>query len=359
MNKTFTFDDLLDIRSGDHELFFSGGGYSEIITLSNCEQWESKADALKKLFVQTLGVIPENIDTELNPEMVSEQQCDGYIKRKIMLNLTVDERIDTYLLIPDNLIEKAPAVLCLTPTTDIGKEQTIGNGTTEKDTDRAYALHLVKQGYITFTFDWDSAGTRQYPDLQPFDNAPFYKKYPHWSAIGKNIWDIEKAIDYLVGLAEVDSSRIASLGHSQGGGATIYAMAMDKRIKLGISSCGGFPMKMAKNPFNHARNQWWIGRPLLRPYCLTGKAFPADVHELLALCAPRPFLYIAALNDCQYSLEETDITKPALKNMETNVRKVYGLQDADEMFRVLLHSNGHSFIKEQRDVAYKFLDKYL
>ncbi|MCK5845190.1 MAG: acetylxylan esterase, partial [Victivallales bacterium] len=175
---------------------------------------------------------------------------------------------------PKNRSGKIPAALCLTPTTAIGKEQTIGNGITELDADRTYALHLVERGYATFTFDWDASGTRQYPGLEPFDNGPFYEKHPNWSAVGKNIWDIGKALDYLCSLDEVDSSRIASIGHSQGGGGTIYAMAMDERIKVGVSSCGGFPIRMDRNPYHEARNRWWIGRPALRPYFLTGKPVP-------------------------------------------------------------------------------------
>jgi len=359
MNKFFTFDDLLDIRTGDDELFFSGGGDSRIVSLETCEQWQIKAAALKELFIQTLGNIPDNIDAPLNPGIVTEEKCDGYLKQKIKYNVEPDERIDAYLLIPDDLQKKTPAVLCLTPTADIGKEQTIGNGTTDNDKDRAYALHLVKQGYITLTFDWDSSGTRQYSGLEPFDNAPFYEKHPEWSAVGKNLWDIKKAVDYLFTLDYVDTERIGSIGHSQGGGGTIYAMAMDSRIKVGVSSCGGFPLRMEKNPFSYARNRWWIGRPALRPYCLTGKPFPSDIHELLALCAPRPFLYIAALNDCKYSLDEKKLVKESLNNMSDNIRKIYAILKSEDNFEISLHCNGHSFVKEQRNIAYNFLNKHL
>lgn len=359
MHSKISFEDLLNIRTGTNDLFLSGGGISEIKALSNLEQWKEKANALKELFIQTLGNLPEHIDSPLNPKTISEEQCDGYIIKKITFNLQLKERIDAYLLIPNTIQDKTPAVICLTPTTDIGKEQTIGNGIKENDADRAYALHLVKRGYITFTFDWDSAGTRQYAGKIPFDNTPFYKKYPGWSAVGKNLWDIKKAVDYLISLEEVDSSRIGSIGHSQGGGGTIYAMAMDDRIKVGVSSCGGFPLRIDKNPYHEARNQWWIGRPALRPYCLTGKDFPCDVHELLALCAPRPFLYIAALNDCQYSLDEKDATEAILNNMNNNIKKIYKLYGAKDRFETILHCNGHSFKEDQRDSAYKFIDKYL
>ena len=159
MNGSLTFDDLLNIRLGENELFLSGGGKSVVAALDTIDVWRDKSAALKELFLQTLGVTPENIDTPLKPELVSEERCDSYIRRKVTYNVEVDERIDAYLLLPENPIsKKAPAVLCLTPTTSIGKEQTIGNGNDEGDADRSYALHLVKQGFATLTFDWDAAG---------------------------------------------------------------------------------------------------------------------------------------------------------------------------------------------------------
>ena len=43
MSIFFTFNDLLDIRTGNDELFFSGGGNSSIEPLTNIEQWQKKA----------------------------------------------------------------------------------------------------------------------------------------------------------------------------------------------------------------------------------------------------------------------------------------------------------------------------
>jgi hypothetical protein len=116
---------------------------------------------------------------------------------------------------------------------------------------------------------------------------------------------------------------------------------------------------MDRNPYHEARDSWWIGRPALRPYFLTGKQVPCDLHELLALCAPRPFLYIAALNDCQHSLEESDTTKIELENMAENIRSIYSLFGKKENFKTILHLEGHSFIQAHRDAAYKFLEAKL
>jgi len=117
---------------------------------------------------------------------------------------------------------------------------------------------------------------------------------------------------------------------------------------------------MSKNPFNSARTGWWVGRPLLRPYCLTGKNFPVDTHELLALGAPRAILLVSALNDCGYvSEEELESVRAAFDNLAENVGKVFSLFGAREKFQALFHTRGHSFPEEQREAAYAFLDTHL
>ena len=158
---------------------------------------------------------------------------------------------------------------------------------------------------------------------------------------------------------KLDLNRIGAAGHSQGGGITIDAMAVDDRIKAGVSNCGTWPLRLSKNPFNHARTGWWVGRPLLRPYCQAGKPFPIDMHECLALAAPRAIMNICALNDCMYTPEEESVTRAAFENLDGNVSRVFALTGIEDNFRNVLHLNGHSFLEEQRETAYAFLDEKL
>ena len=351
------FDDLLFMRKGGVNLTM-GQEPSRIEKICAPQEWQIKAEALKELFLQTLGQTP-TVSCPLSPQIIDETDCKDYIRRKVAYSLEPDERISAYVLIPKDMKEKAPAVLCIHPTTPLGKEQTIGNDPTEKGQDRAYALHLVRRGYITLAYDLLSAGKRCYPGLKAFDTAPFYIKHPRWSVRGKDLWDVGRAIDLLFTMNEVDTARIGSIGHSQGGGITIHAMALDKRIKAGVSSCGMWPDRISKNPFNQARSGWWVGRPLLRPYCRTGKPFPIDMHEHLALIAPRAIMISSALNDCMYTPEEENIIRPAFENMAENVAKIFSLLGAADNFKMSLHSHGHSFVKEQRERAYAFLDSQL
>lgn len=352
-----TFDDLLEIRSGGDGLTM-GGGPSHIATIDAVEAWETKADALRLIFRQTLGRGPAEV-SPLEAEVVSETGQGDHVKRSIAYNVGPDERIVADVLIPEGLNGRAPAVLCIHPTTPFGREQVIGNDRTEKGQDRAYALHLVRRGFITLAYDLLSANERKYEGLRDFDTAPFYEKFPEWSVRGKDLWDLSRAIDLLETIPEADAQRVGSIGHSQGGGITIHAMALEPRISAGVASCGDWPARFSKNPFNHARTGWWVGRPFLRPYCQAGKPFPIELHETLALAAPRAIMHITALNDFQYSLEETRLARPVLERMGCAVSSVFSLYGAAANYRQVLHEEGHGFAHEQRELAYGFLEKRL
>ena len=352
------FSDLCMIRKGGSEMTM-GAGETKIIPVVSRDEWEQKAEALRDLYLQTLGN-PPNEKFEVSPEIIEESSMDGYIKRKIAYNASPAERINGWMLLPENTgNEPLPAVLCIHQTTPYGKEQVIGDDLNPAGQNLAYALHLVKRGFITFAYDLLSAGTRRYPGLKDFDTAPFYEKYPAWSVRGKDISDVSCALDVMQAMPEIDPQRIGSIGHSQGGGITIEAMALDKRIKVGVSSCGMWPMKFSKNPFNNARTGWWVGRPLLRPFCLTGKQFPVQMHELLAMSAPRAFMNITALNDFGYTQEETDLTSLIFQNMEENIRKIYELYSSTNAFENVIHSDGHGFQADCREKAYCFMEKHL
>ena len=352
-----SFDDLLEIRRGGDGLTM-GGGASHIATIETVDEWEAKAEALRSIFRQTLGRGPSEA-CPLDAEVVSETSQGDHVKRSIAYSVGPDERIVADVLIPERLNGRAPAVLCIHPTTPFGREQVIGNDPSEKGKDRAYALHLARRGFVALAYDLLSANERKYEGLRDFDTAPFYRKNPEWSVRGKDLWDLSRAVDLLETIPEADAGRIGSIGHSQGGGITIHAMALEPRISAGVSSCGDWPVRFSKNPFNHARTGWWVGRPFLRPYCQAAKPFPIELHETLALAAPRAIMHITALNDFQYSSEETHLTRPVLASMGESVSRVFSLYGVKDNFRQVLHEEGHGFADAHREMAYAFLEKQL
>src|SRR5256714_1101297 len=123
------------------------------------------------------------------------------------------------------------------------------------------------------------------------------------AAIAAWAWGISRVIDYLLTLKEIDREKIAVVGHSRNGKASVLAAAFDERIALAIplqAGCGGTaPSRGTVGESGKAINDHfphWFNtnfkevndRPELLPF---------DQNDLVALCAPRPVLFSNAEED--------------------------------------------------------------
>lgn len=120
-----------------------------------------------------------------------------------------------------------------------------------------------------------------------------------WGAIGAWSYGLSRIVDYFEKDKDIDAKRVAIVGHSRLGKTVLWTGAVDQRIALVISSCSGeggaslsrrdygerisnltgvFPYWFAKNYKNFADKV---------------DQLPVDMHELIALIAPRP-VYITA-----------------------------------------------------------------
>lgn len=359
------YGDLCLIRKGTASMY-GGGSPTTLEPIVSADEWRRKAEALREIFRMTLGTPPPGLaECPLGLRIEGERDRGTVIERKVSYLLAPGERVNSLVLLPKGRPGPRPGVLTIHPTTELGKEQTVGRGATENGQvtpaarRRAYGLDLAERGYVTLSPDLLGAGERMFPGRRSFDNQPFIDAHPQWSGTGKDLHDLGRALDVLQAMPEVDASRLGSLGHSQGAGLTCYLAAVDSRVKVGVANCGAYPSRVQHNPFNHARTSWWTGRPALRAYILAGKPLPVDVHELLALAAPRPFLNIIALNDVGFGKEDEPLTRPAWASLRRNVRKIYALHGVEESFENLVHLDGHEFHEPMRAAAFAFVDRHL
>src|SRR5699024_1631668 len=66
--------------------------------------------------------------------------------------------------------------------------------------------------------------------------AKMHQDHPNWTGVGKLVWDGRRAIDLLFELPDIDTQRVAMMGHSLGGKISFYTAALDDRIKATIVS---------------------------------------------------------------------------------------------------------------------------
>lgn len=120
-----------------------------------------------------------------------------------------------------------------------------------------------------------------------------------WGTIAAWAWGGHRAVDYLTQARDIDTARIAVVGHSRGGKTSLWCGAQDPRIALTVSNCSGSSGAAAARgksgqdiaaitrefPHWFCRNYaGWGGREWKMPF---------DQHEVLALCAPR-LVYVAS-----------------------------------------------------------------
>jgi len=333
-------------------------------TFASPAAWAGQRAQIAQVLEVFLGR-PPSARPPLEAKVSGETRCEGYRRHTLTFQTEPGEFVPGFLLTPDQLRGRAPAVICPHQTTQEGKKEPAGLA----GNPRLHIAHrLAQRGYVTFTYDAACFGERHDPATNHYGDAiPFYRRHPHWSMMGKMVWDLSRAIDYLETLPFVDGARIASIGHSHGGYTTLFAMALDERIRVGVSSCGFDTFRYDGNPYrwSHAtallpRLGFYITSPYIGPRFYAGVPdsetiqIPFDMHHVLALAAPRPLLL---------STSDEDAVFPnagwSARQALARLAPLYAMLGCEDRLASFFFRGGHGFPPEAERIAFEWLDRWL
>jgi hypothetical protein len=151
----------------------------------------------------------------------------------------------------------------------------------------------------------------------------------------------------------VDAANIGAMGHSLGGHGAYFLAAYDDRVKATACNCGSTFFRHFAGVESWARDHWYVYFKHIRPGLLAGELPPIDMHEIIALIAPRAYLDVSGLNDGD------PLTQRQRVLMLLKIADVYQLAASSENFAFFVHGRGHSLSHESRELIFGFLETHL
>jgi hypothetical protein len=321
------------------------GSWKEPITAGSWPKTRERIlEGVRKIF----GPMPTE-KVSLDPQVISEEDCGSYLRRKVSIQVQPGDRMPAYLLIPKKLEGRVPAVICFYGTTSgEGKKTTVGLAGGKN---RAFAVDMVEAGFVAFAADYLRDGERVTPGRRPYDTTEFYAQFPGWSIHGKDAWDTMRAVDYLQSLEFIDGANIGMVGHSYGGHSTIFTTALEPRIKAAwangpVSDFLEHGMHWA-SPKGAGSSQ---SLPAMRPYILD-RSIPPPVtfYEFTALIAPRALAVGQAVGE-RRPMEEENCAA---------VSEVYAALGAPDRVRYVWYPGDHDFPPHVRKEAVEWFQRWL
>jgi len=315
------------------------------------EEWPAiRAKILERVKVSFGHGTVELTPTVNKFEELERYQNYGLTHVKYRYHVVDDIWNEAVLILPEKFQNgnKSSAILTIHGTNGAsGKNGALG----APGTRRAYGAELAKRGFITFSPDLFGYGATIKNSTEEKLVDDFLKKYPNWSYRAIKLLVLIRAIDVLEQLPFVNKGWYGSMGNSLGGGMALYHAAIDPRIKVSVPSTGVSPVatnifRLMRPGANKEEPEKW------KKIAKDGKS-PYDVHEIIALCAPRAMLFLQDFND-PYNPDEIASVRAIYQAM-----MVYQLLGTPNRISVLMHGDGHDTVDDVREFAYMWFDRFL
>ncbi|GEM_PF-443284 len=300
--------------------------------------WQRRRQQILENLQLVMGRLPATDPAvPLDLQVLESERLEKVTRKKITYQAGPGDPIPAYLLIPHGLRGPAPAVVCLHGTSG-SRGRTAGVGA---DYAR-YTLELAERGYVTIAPDYTLLG----------DNQTDPESLGYTSGTMKGIWSHMRAVDLLQSLPEVDGERIGACGLSLGGHNALFLAAFDPRIRVAVTSSGfdSFTDYMDGDLSGWCQKRYMPA--ISEVYGKDPKRLPFDFPEVIAAIAPRAVYAHAPQDDSNFKVDSA-------RRCVLAARPVYQLLNAERQLVASYPPGPHGFPSEDREQAYRFIDRVL
>ncbi len=286
--------------------------------------WQARAAHLRKQILSAAGLMPLPKKTPLNANIFGRIENNDYSIEKVYLETLPGYYLGGNLYRPLGRSGRFPGVATPHGHWNYGRleDQPLGSIP-------ARCINLARQGYVVFAYDMVG-----YNDTVQTLHGFGGPKEQLWAfgALGLQLWNSIRVVDFLQSLPDVDPERIGATGASGGGTQTFLLTAVDDRVKVAA------PVNMIS--------------AIMQGGCVCENTpnlrVDANNMEIGALSAPRPLLMVSATGDWTRNTPREEF--PAIQG-------IYTLFGKPELVETIQIDAEHNYNQQSREAMYRFFAK--
>jgi dienelactone hydrolase len=302
-------------------------------TRPEAEQWQRE---LGTKITELVGGFP-TARVPLRPHIIESRSFASYRREKVVFDSRAGVSVLAYVLTPSRATPPSPVMICV-PGHGRGVDDIVGIDDRGRDrTDKAgyqhdFAVQVVEAGVAAVAIEPMGFGCRRdalnaqrglaQKGCEPIAGGALMLGQ---TLIGWRVWDIMRTLDYIATRPELDALRAGCMGISGGGTATLFATALDPRLKVAMVSGYLNTFRDSVGSLAHCVDNY-----------VPGILNWAEMHDVAGLIAPRPLFVESG---------EKDRIFPVQASVESfrAVREIYEVFGAEDRVEQEVFPDEHTF----------------
>jgi dienelactone hydrolase len=302
-------------------------------TSRDAEAWQRE---LQEKTTELVGGFPAE-RSPLRPQIIETRSFPAYRREKVVFDSRAGVSVLAYVLTPSTGPTPAPAMICV-PGHGRGVDDIVGIDEQGRDRiDKAgyqhdFAIQVAEAGIAAVAIEPMGFGCRRDPlnaqrslsqkGCEPIAGGALMLGQ---TLVGWRVWDIMRTIDYIATRPDLDASRVGCMGISGGGTATLFAAALEPRLRLALVSGYLNTFRDSVGSLAHCVDNY-----------VPGILNWAEMSDIAGLIAPRPLFVESG---------EKDRIFPVNASVESfrAVREIYRVFEAEDRIEQEVFPDEHIF----------------